>query len=186
MSLVEHGDGIIKMQGTFAGQHFKRDRSGNHCSAMQRRVKSRTDAQAKQRNAFSKARRYTKDPRWVSYYIYQALNNLPFIFDAIVSGDMWPDLTGRYILAGTYDNKDYYHNAGFDYLIFFKIESNKWYIANDTEAPSGAFWIGNTTIEGKYEGLKPEYGQAHVKLQVQPPPADYNPPHLQAPKNPSA
>jgi len=149
---------------------------------MQRRVRSKTAAQAKQRNAFSKARKYTKDPRWVSYYIYLALNNIPFVFDAIVTGNIWPDLTGRYILVGEYDGENLYQGGAWNYLIFYKIESNKWYIASDTESPAGAMWIGNTTVEGIYEGIKPEYGDAHVKLQVQPPPVDYEIPRLKPAK----
>ncbi|MBA7606366.1 hypothetical protein ES703_13514 [subsurface metagenome] len=182
MPLVIYGDGVVEIRGTFAGQHFKRDRSGNHFCSMQRRVHSRSSAQAKQRKAFSKARAHTKDPRWVSWYIYQALNDLPFVFDAIVTGDPDPDCTGRYIIIGKYNEKDLYQRTDGTWYIFYETESSKWYIGFEEREVFYGMWIGDTTIKGRYEGLKPVYKQAYVTLRVQPPPADYQIPHLQAPK----
>lgn len=77
MSLVKFGGGIVGITGTFAGQHFKRDRSGSHICRMQRRVRSRSSAQDKQRKAFVRARAFSTDNRVVSYNIYRALNGLP-------------------------------------------------------------------------------------------------------------
>lgn len=185
MSLVKYGGGVTGIQGTFAGQHFKRDRFGSHICRMQRRVRSKSTAQTKQRNAFTKARTYTKDPRWVSYYIYRALNNLPFLFDAIVTGDPAPECTGKYILIDKYNEKDLYQRTDGVWYIFYKTETNKWYIGFKEGGVFYGQWIGNASIEGVYEGLKPIYGRAIVTLQVQPPPLDYNPPHLHEPKNPS-
>lgn len=77
MALLKYGGGIVEITGTFAGQHFKRDRSGHHCSCMQRRVRQQTAAQLNQRNAFARARAFSTDNRVVSYNIYRALNGLP-------------------------------------------------------------------------------------------------------------
>lgn len=76
MSLVKYGDGVIEITGTIGGQHFKRDRSGSHCCRIQRRVRAKTAAQTKQRNAFIRARAFSTDNRVVSYNIYRALNGL--------------------------------------------------------------------------------------------------------------
>lgn len=59
-----------------AGNVFGRDRSGLHIRAKPRRVRQRTAAQNTQRNAFSRARAYSKINRTVSYNIYRALNKL--------------------------------------------------------------------------------------------------------------
>lgn len=178
MSLIRTGQGITDIRGGTGGVYFTRDKSGLHQSAKPRNIHRRSSAQNKQRNCFSKARTYSTDNRTVSYLIYLCLNDLPFLFDAIVTGTPVPDCRGTYVLVGKYDGADYYRRPDEAWLIFYKSAFNKWYIANDLEAPTGAMWLGNTTLEGVYEGLKPEYGQAVVTLQVQPPPADYQIPNL--------
>ena len=178
MALAKTGQGITDIKGKLGGTSFTRDKSGLHQSAQPRKIRRCSAAQLKQRNAFKKARAYSSDPRTVSYLIYRALNNLPFILDAIVTGNPYPDCTGKYVLEGTYDGKDFYRRTDGVWCIFYKALYNKWYIASDPDVPVGGAWIGNSTIQGIYHGLKPEYGNAWVTLQVQPPPADYNPPGL--------
>ncbi|MBA7611864.1 hypothetical protein ES703_19095 [subsurface metagenome] len=76
MALIRTGQGITDIRGGFGGVYFHRDKSGLHIAAKPRRVKQRTSAQNKQRNAFSVARAYSKVNRFVSYNIYRALNSL--------------------------------------------------------------------------------------------------------------
>lgn len=77
MALARYGAGIILIAGKVGGDVHKRDKSGNHVTALKRHIRKRTPAQARQRNAFAQARAYSKDPRVVSYNIYRALNGLP-------------------------------------------------------------------------------------------------------------
>jgi len=77
MSLVKYGSGIVEITGKFAGTHFKRDRFGHHSCRMKKRIKSRSCAQAKQRNAFMVARRFCSIQECISHNIYRALNDLP-------------------------------------------------------------------------------------------------------------
>ena len=76
MALVKTGGGVTDIRGGFGGTYFTRDKSGLHQSAKPRRVQQRTTAQDTQRNAFTKARTFSKINRTVSYNIYRALNDL--------------------------------------------------------------------------------------------------------------
>lgn len=76
MALIKCGQGIVDIRGGLGGVYFSRDRSGLHISSKPRTVKRRTEAQDKQRKAFTKARSFSTDPRTVSYNIYRALNGL--------------------------------------------------------------------------------------------------------------
>ena len=76
MALVKTGSGVTDIRGGFGGVYFHRDKSGLHSAAKPRRVRQRSSAQNRQRNAFSAARAFSKVNRTVSYNIYRALNNL--------------------------------------------------------------------------------------------------------------
>jgi len=76
MALIRTGGGVTDLRGGFGGVYFTRDKSGLHTTAKPQRVKQRTSAQNKQRNAFSAARAFSKVNRTVSYNIYRALNSL--------------------------------------------------------------------------------------------------------------
>ncbi len=76
MALLKTGGGITDIRGGFGGVYFTRDNSGLHCTSKPRRVSQRTSAQNTQRNAFTRARAFSKVNRVVSYNIYRALNNL--------------------------------------------------------------------------------------------------------------
>ena len=76
MALIKCGQGIIDIRGGQGGVYFSRDKSGLHILSKPRRVRQRTDAQNRQRNAFTVARSFSTDPRTVSYNIYRALNGL--------------------------------------------------------------------------------------------------------------
>lgn len=76
MALCKTGQGIVDIRGSVGGVYFSRDKSGLHCAANPRTVHQRSDAQNKQRAAFTQARAYSKDERTVSYNIYRALNGL--------------------------------------------------------------------------------------------------------------
>lgn len=178
MTLVRTGQGVTDIRGGTGGVYFTRDKSGLHCAAKPRKIKKTSPQQRIQRNAFSKARTYSKDNRTVSYLIYLALNNIPFTFDAIVTGNPDPDCTGRYVLEGKFEGKDFYRRTDGVWCIFYKAEYNRWYISTDPIVPEWAIWYGNSTIQGKYEGGKPVWGTVWVTLQVQPPPPNYNPPKL--------
>lgn len=189
MTLVKTGGGVTDIRGGFGGVYFTRDKSGLHCSAKPRRVHQRTAGQKIQRDAFNKARAacLTVDPagkprdwlnRWVSYYIYRALNGLPFIFDTIVTGNPDPDCTGKYTLAGTYNEKDYYERDDSAYFIWWLPVTLNWFISID---PGEAFpaWENEThEIEGLYTPTLGYSGNPIVKIELRPPPIDYQIPKL--------
>lgn len=169
------------MRGPLGGVYFSRDRSGLHCLAKPRRVNQGTPAQQKQRNAFIKARTYTKDPRWVSYYIYRALNNLPFVFDAIVTGDGVPDCKGKYSVNGTHDGKDLWERADLAFFIWYYSAGARWCISPTPGILALDRWYHIGDIEGTYKPYKNYAGNPIVKLELRPPPVDYQIPHLQGP-----
>lgn len=76
MALLKFGNGIIEIRGTLSGNYYHRDGTGHHCCRLPRHINKRTTAQAKQRNAFTKARRFCSIPICISTNIYRALNNL--------------------------------------------------------------------------------------------------------------
>lgn len=178
MALIKTGGGVTDIRGGFGGTYFTRDRSGLHQTAKPRRVRQRTTAQDTQRKAFTKARTYTKDPRTVSYYIYRALNNLPFIFEAFVTGETEPDCTGKYELAGTFNDKDYYTRNN-DYFIIREPPDQFWAISQIIDLPDRGFWKNvSPNISGLYLPDHPFTGIATVTLQLLPPPIDYYIPKL--------
>lgn len=77
MALIRTGQGITDIRGSISGCYFHRDKFGLHSSSHPRVVYKRTDAQARQRSAFSTARSFSQLNRVVSYNIYLALNSLP-------------------------------------------------------------------------------------------------------------
>lgn len=173
MTLIKTGGGVTDIRGGYGGTYFTRDKSGLHQSAKPRRVKQLTAGQGKQRNAFIKARTYTQDPRWVSYYIYRALNNLPFIFDAIVTENCTPDVTGKYTLGGTYNNQNYYIRIDSTYYIYFSTFTPIWVISVDLDISPKHFVLVSTRIEGTYRPVEFDIGNPIVKLSLTPPPVDY-------------
>lgn len=76
MALVRTGGGITDIRGGLGGVYFSRDRFGLHSSSKPRNIHRRSADQDRQRRAFSKARAYSTDPRFVSYNIYRILNGL--------------------------------------------------------------------------------------------------------------
>lgn len=178
MALAKTGNGVTDISGSMAGNVFARDSSGLHIRPKPRRVNSPTPAQLKQRNAFAKARTYSKDNRTVSYLIYRALNDLPFLFDAIVTGDPDPDCTGKYVLAeNKHNGANLYQITVGPWLIFYHSVLDRWYLTNDLEAPT-VFWWRPASIQGEYGHTKPEWGNPFVTLIVQPPPVGYEIPRL--------
>lgn len=178
MPLIKTAQGVESITGSVAGNVFTADSTGKHVRANPRRVQRCSSAQKRQRDAFRKARKYSTDNRTVSYLIYLTLNGLPFILDAIVTGDPDPDCRGRYLLSESKSGGKYlYHRTDNAWFIFYVADLDRWYIGDDIEAPS-IFWWRLTTIKGKYGHTKPEWGNPFVSLAVQPPPPDYNPPNL--------
>lgn len=178
MTLVRTGGGVTDIRGGLGGVYFTRDKSGLHSSAKPRRVHQITPAQDKQRKAFIKARSYTKDPRWVSYYIYRALNNLPFIFDAIVTEWSSPDCSGTYKLTGKYNEQDYWTRTDSALLIWYHQASDRWYISTALGAVVGPAWYRDKTVEGAYQPGPVVFGNPVVTLSLTPPPTDYQIPKL--------
>jgi len=178
MTLIRTGGGVTDIRGSLGGVYFTRDKSGLHSCSKPRTVRQQSAAQKKQRDAFSKARTYTKDPRWVSYYIYRALNGLPFIFDAIVTGNPDPDCTGKYELAGVYNGKDYYEQTDSTRFIWWDSANQRWYItiALGSGRPSG--WWRTPVIKGTYEPSFHVAGNPVVALSLTPPPVNYQIPKL--------
>lgn len=76
MALIRTGVGITDIRGGLGGCYFHRDRFGLHSARKPRNIHRRSGAQDKQRKAFSAARAYSTDPRFVSYNIYRILNGL--------------------------------------------------------------------------------------------------------------
>lgn len=76
MALVKTGTGIVDIRGGFGGVYFHRDSSGLHQSGKPRNIQRRSEAQNRQRKAFSKSRAYSKDLRTVSYNIFRCLSGL--------------------------------------------------------------------------------------------------------------
>lgn len=76
MALVRTGCEIVDIRGGLGGIYFHRDRSGLHSCRKPRNIQRRSAAQDVQRKAFSKARAYSKDLRFVSYNIFRILNRL--------------------------------------------------------------------------------------------------------------
>jgi len=178
MALVKTGGGITDIQGSFGGVYFHRDKSGLHSCSKPRTVYRRSAAQKLQRDAFIAARRYTKDPRWVSYLMYRYMNGLPFIFDAIVTGWTNPDCAGKYELAGTHGPKDYYKRTDSVYFIWWN-GLDDWYISDTLDVIVGGAWERESTnIEGEYQGIFGNHGNPVVTLSVTPPPLDYQIPKL--------
>jgi len=179
MATIRLGSGITDISGGFSGVYFHRDRFGLHCCKKPRSVYRRSAAQQKQRNAFMKARTYSKDQRTLSYLIYRALNGLPFIFDAIVTGNPTPDCKGTYELAGTYNDKDYYKRSDSAYWIWYYPPEDSWAISDALGSWVNFLWNRYKTIRGTYNPAGNASGNPIVKLEIhsQPPPS-YNPPGL--------
>ncbi|MBA7655555.1 hypothetical protein ES703_63461 [subsurface metagenome] len=189
MTLVRTGGGVTNILGPFGGVYFTRDNSGLHCSSKPRRVHQQTTAQKLQRDAFIKARAAclaaasTVIPknqlnRWVSYYMYRAMNGLPFIFDAIVTGDPVPDCTGTYELGGTYDGKNYYKRKDSAYYLWYRSEVDYWVLDDGFIDHPVYIWRHKSTLEGTYVPLHPATGNPIVKIELRPPPLDYQIPKL--------
>lgn len=89
MTLIKTGGGVTDIRGGFGGVYFHRDKSGLHSCAKPRTVYRRSAAQKIQRDAFSAARRYSKDNRIVSYLMYLHMNGLPINYP-----DTWTNPVG--------------------------------------------------------------------------------------------
>lgn len=89
MTLCKTATPITDIRGGMGGVYFTRDRTGLHCTAKPRRVKTSTSRQNAQRKAFIKARSFSHDNREVSYNIYRALNGLE---PCKVPNDYYPDM----------------------------------------------------------------------------------------------
>lgn len=189
MSLIKTGGGVTDIRGGFGGVYFTRDKSGLHSSAKPRRVRQRSSAQNAQRNAFIKARAFCKNERFtdkpkdwlnrcVSYNIYRALNGLDVGFFATVTGDLTPDATGTFELAGTHEGKDYYKRKDGAWFIWFAGE-DRYYMTPELGHPSSTQWGHNgPTIEGEYYPEFDAFGIATVTLFSTEPPTDYQIPKL--------
>lgn len=178
MTLIKTGSGITDIRGGFGGVYFTRDKSGLHCAAKPRRVAQGTPKQQKQRGCFSKARTYSKDERVVSYLIYRCLNDLPFIFDAIVTGDPDPDCRGTYELTGVHDGKDYYKRKDSAWFIWYWPLTDRWFITSLLGSFEPEGWAHDKIIEGTYTPWWPATGNPVVTLEIRPPPPDYQIPKL--------
>lgn len=183
MALCRFGQGVVVMAGSVGGVYYHRDKSGSHCCSHPRKVKMRSPAQAAQRNAFARARAFSTDNRVVSYLIYRALNNLPFLFDTKVTGNPTPDCTGTYVITGQHNGEDYYRRADSAWFIWWD-GFVSWNISQEVGVllPISWFRLGEEIV-GNYLAGGGAAGTATVGLHLQPPPLDYQIPHLQEPKN---
>ncbi|MBA7611623.1 hypothetical protein ES703_18851 [subsurface metagenome] len=189
MTLVKTGGGVTDIRGPEGGVYFTRDKSGLHCSSKPRRVHQITDAQRKQRNAFIKARAAclatapTVIPknqlnRWVSYYIYLALNNIPFTFDITATGTPVPDCTGIYIKVGEIFGQNYYSRTDGAYFIWCKVPPDLWVLSVLLGIYGEAFWATLTGFTSYYYPYNEATGSVRISLELQPPPPDYQIPKL--------
>lgn len=184
MTLVRTGGGVTDIRGPLGGVYFTRDKSGLHCSSKPRRVHQQTVGQRKQRKTFSKARsaclaEFAKGRprnqlnRWVSYYVYRALNNLPFIYDTKVTGDPVPDCKGIYTLGGQHNGKDFYQQSDSAYFIWWDGVIS-WNISQTLGVLPPVSWFRvDTEMMGDYLWGGGASGTPTVGLQLQPPPIDY-------------
>lgn len=178
MTLIRTGGGVTDIRGGFSGVYFHRDKSGLHCCSKPRTVYRRSAAQDLQRDAFRAARRYSTDNRTVSYLMYRYMNGLPFLFDAIVTGDPSPDCTGKYELAGTHEKENYYQRTDGAWTLWWN-GTDKWIISLGIEDIFLGSWFNPTkNIEGLYRFFGEYSGMATVNLRLLPPPLDYYIPKL--------
>ncbi len=106
------------------------------------------------------------------------MNGLPIQYDAIVTGDMFPDCRGKYILTGTYNDYNYYRRAdGAFYIWHSPIEPN-WQITTDLGDFTVYVWRHRIDVTGTYEPIINTFGEPVVKLERRPPPTDYQIPKL--------
>lgn len=178
MSLIRTGQGVTDIRGGFGGVYFTRDKSGLHCTAKPRRVHQKTTGQRLQRDAFSAARRYSKDNRVVSYLMYRYMNGLYIGFFAAVTGELIPDATGTYIFGGQYNGKDYYRRKDGAWFIWWQ-PGSWWYISVGLDKEGEAFWVRmDPEMCGNYETSGMATGDATVTLSFTDPPPDYQIPKL--------
>ncbi len=189
MTLVRTGQGVTDIRGSLGGVYFTRDKFGLHCSAKPRRVDQGTPAQQKQRAAFIKARTFCRNElfadkpknwlnRCTSYNIYRALNDLYIGFLTIVTGELDPNSTGTYELAGTHKNKDYYKREDSVFFIWWN-GYDSWLITKILGVPVGVLWQRLAPdISGIYIPKGGASGIATVTLSSTEPPVDYQIPKL--------
>ncbi len=189
MALIVTGNGITNIQGGFGGVYFHRDKSGLHCAAKPRRVDQGTPKQQKQRAAFLKARAAclaaapTVIPenqlnRWVSYYMYRALNNLPFLFDITASGTPVPNCTGIYILGGQIFGQNWYKRIDNAWVIWCKAPPKVWYISTELGVHVVNYWYTTNGFFSCYNPYGGATGIVRISSELRPPPADYQIPKL--------
>lgn len=80
----------------------------------------------------------------------------------LVTGNPWPDCTGKYILAGLYNGHDYYRRTDGAWYIWYAEAYDRWYIGYEFNGSFIPLWYHDTSIGGIYEGYKWQYKQATV------------------------
>jgi hypothetical protein len=173
MALIRTGPEISDIRGKLGGVCFTRDRSGLHCSASPRHIYRRTPAQSIQRSAFSRARSVAKTNRHVSYLIYLALNNMPFLYDAFVTGYSDPYCLGKFVIAGTYFGTVFYRHVSLQWDLWYIESLDWWVISHEVDVFAYPYWLNVNGIEGRYWAGPQASGVPIVKLEIQPPPVSY-------------
>lgn len=178
MALAKTGGGVTDIRGGFGGVYFTRDRSGLHSSAKPRRVHQQTAAQRKQRNAFIAARTLSKDNRTVSYLMYRHMNDLPIAPHCDVTGNPVPDCTGRYILAGQHNGKDYYRREDSAWFIWwYPFGVDEWWISVALDNADAGWYRASPDMLGAYTAFHAGGVPVFAKTTYEPP-ADYQIPKL--------
>ena len=178
MALIKTGQGIIDIRGSMGGVTFARDKTGLHIRSKPRRVHQRTSAQNVQRNTFTKIRAYTRDNRWVSYYIYRLLNNLPLIFELTATGNPVPNCKGIYLLGGVEFEQNWYHRADNTWFLWNKVPNYVWYISTVRGVGGTHYWYTTNGLISTYNAYGEAEGDVKISLELQPPPIDYSIPKL--------
>jgi len=178
MTLVKAGGGVVDIRGQLGGVYFHRDKSGLHSSSMPRTVRRRSAAQSLQRKAFVAARALSTDNRTVSYLMYRYMNGLPFLFDAIVTGNPDPDCKGTYVVNGTHDGEDLWERSDSAFFIWYYSAGARWCISPFPGATGLSRWYHIGGIEGIYSPYHLYTGNPVVSIELRPPPIDYQIPKL--------
>ena len=84
------------------------------------------------------------------------------VADYNVTGELTPDATCNYFLAGTYNGKPYYRRADGAWFIWWDSGPSYWIISTSVDVYDPAYWFRSLTILGNYSAAGTATGIATV------------------------